>query len=87
MFVTLGHTGVLVISPGYMRRVALSGTVNALDTTGCGDVFCAATAANLVRGASLFEAARFGVELAAKAAETKGIDETFALASRFADSF
>jgi len=87
VFVTLGRDGVLVISPGHMRRLALAGTVNALDTTGCGDVFCAATAANLVRGANLFEAARFGVELAAKAAETKGIDETFALASRFADSF
>jgi len=86
-FITLGREGVLVMSPEDSMKISLSDTVDVLDTTGCGDVFCAATVAMLVRGADPFDAARFGVQLAARAAEIEGIEETFALASQFADGF
>lgn len=85
VFITLGREGVLVMSAEDSIKISLSDTVDVLDTTGCGDVFCAATAAMLMRGDDPFDAASFGVQLAARAAEIKGIKETFVLASRFAD--
>jgi sugar/nucleoside kinase (ribokinase family) len=83
VFVTLGREGVLVMSPAESKKLAFSDSVHVRDTTGCGDVFCAATVAKLVRGDDLFDAARFGVQLAARAAEVKGFEETYALASRY----
>jgi sugar/nucleoside kinase (ribokinase family) len=83
VFITLGRDGVLVMSSRESQRISFSDTVNVRDTTGCGDVFCAAVAAKLVRGSALFDAARFGVQLAARAAEVRGIEETFALASQW----
>jgi hypothetical protein len=84
VFITLGRDGVLVMSPEKWERFPLDESVDVLDTTGCGDVFCAAAVAKLVRGADPFDAARFGLRLAARAARIKGIEETFALASQFA---
>jgi sugar/nucleoside kinase (ribokinase family) len=84
VFITLGPDGVLVMSHRELKRFSLSNTIDVLDTTGCGDVFCAAAIAKLVRGANLFDAARFGVRLAARAAEIKGVEDTFALASQLA---
>jgi len=84
VFITLGREGVLVISPKKLERFSSPETVNVLDTTGCGDVFCAATIAKLIRGADPFDAASFGVRLAAKAAGVEGVEETYALAFRTA---
>ena len=84
VFVTQGSDGVLAMSPGGSKRICFPDAVDVRDTTGCGDVFCAAAVARLVRQVDLFDAARFGVQIAAKAAEVEGIEETFALACRFA---
>jgi sugar/nucleoside kinase (ribokinase family) len=84
VFVTLGPDGVMVMSPGESKRLSPSETVLVRDTTGCGDVFCSAVVAKLVRGVDIFDAARFGVWLAARAAKVRGVEETFALASQFA---
>ncbi len=86
-FITLGREGVLVMSPDESRKISLSDTVDVQDTTGCGDVFCAATVAKLVRGADPFDAAHFGVRAAAMAAEIQGIEETFTFASQLANGF
>jgi len=82
VFITLGREGVLVVLPGELKRFSLSNAVDVLDTTGCGDVFCAAAVAKLIRGADPYDAAHFGVQAAARAAEIKGIEETFAFASQ-----
>jgi sugar/nucleoside kinase (ribokinase family) len=84
VFVTLGSDGVMVLTPGESKRLSFSGPIEVRDTTGCGDVFCAATVAKLVRDVDLFDAARFGVQLAARATEVNGVEETFSLSSRFA---
>lgn len=79
VFITLGKDGVLVLTPGRARIFVPSHTGNVEDTTGCGDVFCAVTVKELVEGVDLFSAAQAGVELATRATEAKGIEETFEL--------
>ncbi|MFB0565985.1 MAG: carbohydrate kinase family protein [Candidatus Aminicenantaceae bacterium] len=82
VFITLGKEGGLVMTPKVSRRIAPPRVKNLVDTTGCGDVFCAATVAKLVDGADAFEAASFGLNLATKAVSLKGVEETYALATK-----
>jgi len=83
VFLTLGKDGASVMTPG-VRKIIPSLPVDRLaDTTGCGDVFCAATATKLARGEDPFEAAAFGVRLASRAAAVLGIEATFYLARQF----
>jgi hypothetical protein len=82
VFITLGRDGVWVLAPGSARIIIPSHADYIEDTTGCGDVFCAATAKNLVDGVDPFSAAEAGVELATRATSVKGIKETFALVRR-----
>lgn len=77
VFITLGPEGVLVMTPGSSRRTASPMAGEVVDTTGCGDIFCAGTAALLSTGADPAEAAGFGAELAAEAAGVSGIEQTF----------
>lgn len=79
VFITLGAEGVLVMKPGFSGKLASPGSGEVVDTTGCGDIFCAGTAALLSTGADPVEAARFGAELASEAAGVSGIDETYSL--------
>lgn len=80
VFVTLGPEGVLVAAPAGARTFAAPAAGRIVDTTGCGDVFCAGAAHRLVRGASLEDAAAFGVGLAARAVGVSGMRETYEMA-------
>ncbi len=80
LFVTLGKEGAFVLSPETSKKIRSPEIGAIVDTTGCGDVFCAATAAKLARGIPAFEAASFGIHLASKAATISGIGETYLLA-------
>lgn len=78
VFVTLGREGVLVMTPDGSRRLSSPRVEEVVDTTGCGDVFCAATAVGLSEGKDPFKASGFGLELASKAVKARGIEETYA---------
>ncbi len=79
LFITLGSEGVLVLTPGLTRKLASQRTGEVIDTTGCGDIFCAGTAALLAVGADPIEAAGFGAEIASEAARVSGIEQTYDL--------
>ncbi len=81
VFVTLGPEGGLAVTLEGSRRVGLKASGRVVDTTGCGDVFGAGTAARLAYGADPFTAAAFGIDLASRAAFTAGIAETYKLAA------
>jgi sugar/nucleoside kinase (ribokinase family) len=66
-----GADGVLLDGPeGQQRLPAFDVTV--MDTTSCGDAFCAGTVAGLARGWALAEACRFGAATAALVAQGLG---------------
>lgn len=81
VFVTLGREGVMVLTPGYSQLIQAVSAERVVDTTGCGDVFCAAAVDALSKGDNCFASAEAGVRLAAKAAETAGIEEVYSLTS------
>jgi len=82
VFVTSGREGALIATPGGETEARPAFDVEVVDTTGCGDVFCAATASALSRGASPGEAARFGVDLASRAAQAAGVRAVYELAGK-----
>jgi sugar/nucleoside kinase (ribokinase family) len=51
--------------------------VEAVETTGCGDVLAAATVMGLKEGQPIKKALQWGMELAAIAAQVKGVVATF----------
>lgn len=79
--VTLGGDGAVVLdgtASGAERVAAIAPTrVAAVDTTGCGDAFTAATAARLAAGDSLVEAARFAARAGALAATREGAQSSY----------
>lgn len=79
LFITLGQEGVLVLSPEGAEKISPVKVNQIVDTTGCGDVFCAGTAVELVKAKKPFEAAALGLKLASKAAITKGVEEIYDL--------
>jgi sugar/nucleoside kinase (ribokinase family) len=79
VFITLGAEGVLVMVPGALRTIAAPKARGVVDTTGCGDILCAGTAALLAAGADAVDAAAFGTELASEAAHVSGIEQTYDL--------
>ena len=83
VFITLGKEGVLVLTPGSTKKMEAASIRGVVDTTGCGDVFCAGTAVKLASGANPSEAAAFGLQLAAEASRVSGVSETYALARSF----
>jgi len=83
VFVTLGKEGVLVLTSENSKKISAPSAEKVVDTTGCGDVFCAAAAAKLAEGEDPFASASFGLELATKAVSVKGIEETYLLACSF----
>lgn len=78
-FITLGAEGVLALLPGRIKRIVSAEAGRVVDTTGCGDIFCAGAAARLASGGDPDEAAAFGVELASEAAGVSGIEQTYSL--------
>lgn len=80
VFVTMGKDGVLVAAPHEMRTVRAPEANRVVDTTGCGDVFCAKTMQLLALGVPVIEAAEEGVELASLAVSLTGVRETYELA-------
>lgn len=82
VFVTLGKEGGLAVTSDRSERIGLTDSGRPVDTTGCGDVFCAAAASRLVHGADPIAAASFGIRLASRAAFSAGVRETYDLARR-----
>jgi sugar/nucleoside kinase (ribokinase family) len=82
VFVTLGKDGVWTATPKAQTIIPAPEARSVVDTTGCGDVFAAATIVRLARGEDAHDAVRQGVVLAAAAAGAAGIEETYALAVR-----
>jgi ribokinase len=74
--VTLGAKGALVIEPDGVREVE-SPKVRAVDTTGAGDAFTGALASLLAKGASLGDAARFAVKVAAISVTRRGAQPSY----------
>lgn len=68
---TLGAAGALVVDEGTVETIAAP-LVEAVDTTGAGDTFAGALAAELARGASLLEAAWFAVRAASLSVTVAG---------------
>ena len=83
VYLTLGKDGVLVMKPGNFMKISAPQAESVIDTTGCGDVFCSGAAVKLTSGKDPFESARFGLELASRAVEIKGIEETFRLVTKY----
>ena len=83
VFVTMGKEGVLVSTPAGSRMMRAPRAETIVDTTGCGDVFCAGTMHRLAKGASISEAALFGIRLASQAVSLAGVAQTYDLALKF----
>jgi len=86
VFVTLGEEGALVMTKNHARKIALKDNTPVVDSTGCGDVFCAGTVAKLVEDSDPFDAAQYGLQLASAAAGVAGIEATYELGRKFAAS-
>jgi len=80
VFVTLGKEGAMVAVPGRSEKIGLSDAGQPVDTTGCGDVFCAAAVSKLAHNDDPFAATSFGVNLASGAASVSGVEKTYELA-------
>ena len=83
VFVTMGKEGVLVSTPAGSQMMRALRAKTVVDTTGCGDVFCAGTMRRLAKGAAIAEAASFGIHLASQAVSLAGVAQTYDLAARF----
>ena len=81
--ITLGADGAVVLdgtAAGADRILAVPPTrVEAVDTTGSGDAFTAATAARLAAGGTLAEAARFAARAGALAATLPGAQSSYSV--------
>ncbi len=86
LIVTMGREGVWVSTPQKNRLIPTRKAEHVADTTGCGDVLCAGTAARLCGGAGLFAAAAYGAQLATEAVSIEGVEETYRLIRSMATS-
>ncbi len=77
VFITLGKDGARVMTPRASKKIVSPRVGAVVDTTGCGDVFCAGASVKLTEGWPPFDAAAFGATLASKAASVTGIRETY----------
>ncbi len=71
--VTLGGEGSLVATARGVERLPVL-PVDVVDTTGCGDAYCAGFITGLARGLDVLEAARWGTAAAATVAQGLGSD-------------
>jgi len=84
VFVTLGKEGALVVTENRTRKIRVVEDKPVVDSTGCGDVFCAGTVVKLNDGSDPIEAAQFGMQLASAAVSVSGVAATFELARNHA---
>jgi ribokinase len=82
--VTLGKRGVMVLADGKARMVR-GRAVTAVDTTGAGDCFVGALAAQLAKGASLRDAARYANIAASICVQRMGAAPSMPTAAEVAD--
>ncbi|MFQ6083862.1 MAG: carbohydrate kinase family protein [Candidatus Aminicenantia bacterium] len=82
-FITLGQEGVLMISSKSQQKITSPQVKHVIDTTGCGDVFAAATVAKLMAGDLSHQAAQFGVKLASQAVSLIGPAAVYNLAKQY----
>jgi ribokinase len=71
VIVTLGARGVIVVRPEGVQPVTPP-YAEVVDTTGAGDAFCGALAAELACGSTLIDAARIAVRAATMSTEARG---------------
>ena len=81
VFITLGEEGVAVFTPRQKKRIMPTGLPSVVDTTGCGDVFCAGLMAGLVEEYDLFLSVEAALRLASRAAGVYGVSATHKIAS------
>jgi hypothetical protein len=81
VFITLGEEGAMVVDNKGPRIITAVKEKSVVDTTGCGDVFCAGAAVSLSRGRDPYESALYGMEIASATARLSGISEIFKLMS------
>lgn len=79
VFLTLGEEGVLLMEKGGSKRIKPTGSQKVMDSTGCGDVFCAAAAAFLSEGRDPVESAAYGMRTASAAVSSCGVASLFHL--------
>lgn len=84
--VTLGAEGCVLIKDGQRRSFAAE-AVNAIDTTGCGDVFCGVIAAALVQGRTIEAAIAAAQKAAALTATRPGAFDALPAREEFASHF
>ena len=77
MFITLGQEGVLMISSESVNKITPLKIEKIVDTTGCGDVFASATVAKLVAGEEIYQAVKFGIELASQGVSLSGPSQVY----------
>lgn len=71
VIVTLGAAGAIVVGPGGIERLPAQ-FAEVVDTTGAGDTFCGALAAELAGGTALIDAARIAVRAASMSVTAPG---------------
>lgn len=76
VIVTLGADGALVADSTGVVQVP-SPSVDAVDTTGCGDAFVGALVSRIADGDSLLESARFATRVGAYAATGRGAQDSY----------
>ena len=82
IFITLGEEGVLVFSSEFADKIRppkVPKVNEVIDTTGCGDVFASATMLKLMSGEDIYNATKFGIELASKTVSITGPDAIYKL--------
>jgi|Deesub1362B_J571_1020462.scaffolds.fasta_scaffold00002_53 hypothetical protein len=75
--ISLGRAGVFLGEGERGEILSPPAVVEAVETTGCGDVLAAATVMGLKEGQPIKKALQWGMELAAIAAQVKGVVATF----------
>jgi ribokinase len=75
--ITRGGAGCSVLEAGRPPRLVPALAVEVVDTTGCGDAFMGAIAAELALGAPLIEAAEFALTVAGYAAQGRGAQPSY----------
>ena len=86
LVVTRGARGALVYDATTGETVDVAArTVEAIDTSGCGDAFTGALVASLARGDSLAEAAEHAADVGALAATRRGTQSSYPTSAELAD--
>ncbi|MCP2519659.1 carbohydrate kinase family protein [Candidatus Aminicenantes bacterium AC-708-M15] len=83
IFITLGEEGVLVFSSDFIDKIKSPKVKEVIDTTGCGDVFASATMLELIRGGDIYNATKFGIELASETVSIIGPDAIYKLIKNY----